>query len=272
MLESRNAAASSGSSSSDVGDRLHAAGEHRRRSPPPRPVSCSIDSSRVSASSSSESCASSRSSAAESAQSDTRPPPPRPAAVSGMPALSMPSTSVSVASHAALEALADEARPALRRLRLRFLAARAVWRWAFGCPRRSPRSRLARRRRRRTRSAPTRRPVTVSPLLVAVSDHSGRRRARRTTPTAMPTIQASGPRITSYFFPGSDSSSTTPTSSFQKRSTVGMLTRSSGECGPSICGPIASMSRRPLTLLPMTAVSRPAWIAVTTGGSPKSRS
>ena len=52
-----------------------------------------------------------------------------------------------------------------------------------------------------------------------------------------------------------------PTSSFQNRSTVGMLTRSSGECGPSICGPIASMSRWPLTLVPMTAVSSPAWIA-----------
>ena len=46
-----------------------------------------------------------------------------------------------------------------------------------------------------------------------------------------------------------------------------MLTRSSGECGPSICGPIASMSRRrPNTLVPMTAVSSPAWIAATTGG------
>ena len=33
------------------------------------------------------------------------------------------------------------------------------------------------------------------------------------------------------------------TSSFQKRSTVGMLTRSSGECGNSICGPNESMSR-----------------------------
>ena len=63
-----------------------------------------------------------------------------------------------------------------------------------------------------------------------------------------------------------------PTSSFQNRSTVGMLTRSSGECGPSICGPIASMSRWPLTFVPITAVSSPAWIAVTTGGSPKSRS
>ena len=40
-----------------------------------------------------------------------------------------------------------------------------------------------------------------------------------------------------------DSSSTRATSSFQKRSTVGTLTRSSGECGNSICGPNDSMSR-----------------------------
>ena len=55
-----------------------------------------------------------------------------------------------------------------------------------------------------------------------------------TTPTAMPRIQVSGPRPTSYFFPGADSSSTTATSNCQNRSTVGMLTRSSGECGNSI--------------------------------------
>ena len=126
-------------------------------------------------------------------------------------------------------------------------------------------------RRRRTRSAPTRRPSPSRhcssrfPIRAVTTSTS-------TTPTRPPTIQVSGPRLTSYFFPGADSSSTTLTSSCQKRSTVGMLTRSSGECGPSICGPIASMSRLPLTLLPMTAVSRPAWIAVTTGGLPKSRS
>ena len=51
------------------------------------------------------------------------------------------------------------------------------------------------------------------------------------------------------YLPGAESSSTTATSSFQKRSTVGMLTRSSGECGNSICGPNESMSR-PGTLRP----------------------
>ena len=106
--------------------------------------------------------------------------------------------------------------------------------------------------------------------VVTVSDHGGDDEHQHDTDCdADDPGERSAPRPT---LPGTDSSSTTATSSCQKRSTVGMLTRSSGECGPSICGPIASMSRRPLTLLPMTAVSRPAWIAVTTGGSPKSRS
>src|SRR4029079_14760029 len=71
--------------------------------------------------------------------------------------------------------------------------------------------------------------------------------------------------------PGLDISSTEPTSSFQKRSTVGMLTRSSGEWGASIWGPNEIMSS-PATLSPITAVSRPACTAVTIGASPNSRS
>ena len=70
---------------------------------------------------------------------------------------------------------------------------------------------------------------------------------------------------------GLESSSTSATSSSQNRSTVGMLTRSSGEWGNSICGPKESMSS-PRTLLPTTAVSNPACTAVTTGGSPNRRS
>ena len=76
------------------------------------------------------------------------------------------------------------------------------------------------------------------------------------TPTAA-RIQGSGPRTSRPYFAGSDISSRKTTSSLQKRSTVGMLTRSSGECGNSICGPNESMSR-PGTFVPITAVSSPA--------------
>ena len=90
--------ASVGIELSDVGDRLRAARRARPRSLRAASVSCSIDSSRVSASSSSESCASSRSSegVARPTRTPARPPPHLPS-VSGTPALSMPSTSVSVA-------------------------------------------------------------------------------------------------------------------------------------------------------------------------------
>src|SRR4029079_8217132 len=71
-------------------------------------------------------------------------------------------------------------------------------------------------------------------------------------------------------FPGFESSSTNPTSRRQNRSTVGIETLSSGECGASICGPNEIMSS-PGTLSPITAVWSPACTAVTIGSSPNSR-
>ena len=76
-----------------------------------------------------------------------------------------------------------------------------------------------------------------------------------TIPATTATTQASGPRIA--LPPGLESSSTTATRSCQKRSTVGILTRSSGECGNSICGPNDSMSSSCSTLPPMTARLEP---------------
>ena len=67
-----------------------------------------------------------------------------------------------------------------------------------------------------------------------------------------------------------ENSSTTPASSRQNRSTLGMLTRSPGECGASICGPKETMSSRG-TRSPITAVSSQACTAVTVASSRRSR-
>ena len=207
-------------------------------------VSCSIDSSSVSASSSSESCAPrARSRPSRPSRRPARPP-PRPPRCRGC-----------------------------RRCRRPRPASRSPARPARGPCGRSPSGPAASPTaapRRRAAMALGRPDVLDDRLDLAPPDADGaahalrplaggdglaaRRRGCRsdavtpstsTTPTAMPTIQVSGPRIARpTSSPDRTARRRRATSSCQKRSTVGMLTRSSGECGNSICGPNDSMSRR----------------------------
>ena len=237
-------------------------------------VSWAIASSRVSASSSSESCASSRSSRVASAQSEIAFAACSPCGVSGTPALSMPTTIVSVACDGPLEARrgrspCDPAVSPTAAPRCPRAGCASASRISSTIDSISPAPDAD---RAADAVAPTRRPDTVSPLSSrspiratdadddddADDDRDDPERAIRASSSFLPRLRAARRR--------------TPTSRLPEpldRRDARPARRASA--APRSAGRTRAC-RGPGTLSPITAVSSPACTAVTIGGSPNSRS
>ena len=214
---------------------------------------------------------SSRSSSAASDQSETSFAASSPSAVSGVPALSMPSTIVSVACTARSRPVrTNPVRPCGVSDCGSSLPAAGK---ALGVRISSTMSSIS------PRQTPTAPHDALRPLARPTLSRRCRRacRSRRSTtitttiPATIATIQASAPRIAATS-PGVENSSTTrdeqPPEALHGRDADTFV----GGMRPLDLRADREHVQGPLTLVPITAVSRPACTAVTTGGSPKSRS